>query len=185
MATTTELLTAEEFLKLPDSGRPMELVRGVAVMMNMPGVRHGEVCGQVAYVLKEFLQSRDLGRVITNDSGIVTERRPDTVRGPDIAYYSYARMPRGPAPVGYPSIAPEVVFEIRSPSDTWSELFAKTAEYLKAGVLAVVLCDPDDETLHVCRPNSPPIALTASDTLVLAEIHDEFRIVAARFFESS
>ena len=37
----------------------------------------------------------DLGRVVTNDSGIVTQRDPDTVRGADVAYYSYARLPKG------------------------------------------------------------------------------------------
>ena len=184
MATTTELMTAEEFLKLPDSGRPMELKRGVPVMMNVPGARHGEVCLQIGHLLKEFLKGRNLGRGLSNDAGIVTERNPDSVRGADVTYYSLSRLPHGPAPSGYPSNAPEVVFEVLSPSDSWSESLAKTAEYLKTGVLAVVLCDPEDETLHVCRPNSPPIALTASETLVLPEIHEDFRILASRFFES-
>jgi Uma2 family endonuclease len=48
-----------------------------------------------------------------------------------------------------------------------------------------VLCDPDDETLRVCRPSSPPISLTANDTLTLPEIHADFQIPASQFFESS
>jgi Uma2 family endonuclease len=176
-------MTAEEFFKLPDSGRPAELVRGAVVMMNMPGARHGQVCGRIAYLLADFLEGRNFGQAFTNDSGIITEREPDTVRGADVAYYSFARLPRGVAPRGYPASAPDVVFEVRSPSDAWSELIAKTGEYLKTGVLAVALFEPDDWTIHVYRPNSPPIALTADDALVLPEIHDEFRIVAASFFK--
>lgn len=178
-------MTAEEFLKLPDSGRPMELRRGVPVMMNVPGGRHGEICLQIGYLLKEFLKGRELGRALSNDAGIVTERNPDSVRGADVAYYSFARLPRGPAPIGYPALAPEVVFEVLSPSDSWSESLAKTAEYLKAGVLAVVLCDPDDEALHIYRTNASPSRLATGDTLELPEIHDDFRIPAARFFESA
>lgn len=152
-------------------------------MMNVPGGRHGEVCLQVGHLLKVFLKGRNLGRGFSNDAGVVTERNPDSVRGADVSYYSLSRIPRGPAPPGYPSNAPEVVFEVLSPSDSWSESLAKTAEYLKAGVLAVVLCDPGDETLHVCRPNSPPTALSDSDVLALPEIHEEFQIPASRFFD--
>ncbi|HVX62571.1 MAG TPA: Uma2 family endonuclease, partial [Pirellulales bacterium] len=154
MATSTELMTAEEFFKLPDSGRPAELVRGAVVMMNMPGIRHGEICGRIAILMGEFLKGRDLGRVITNDSGVITERDPDTVRGADVAYYSFSRLPRGVGPRGYHASAPDVVFEVRSPSDAWSELIVKTGEYLKAGVLAVALFEPDDWSIHVYRPNS-------------------------------
>ncbi len=183
MATTTDLLTAEEFYKLPDPGRPAELIRGAVITMNMPGVRHGEVCARIAYLLSGFLEDRELGRAISNDAGIITERDPDTVRGADVAYYSFARLPRGAAPRGYAMAPPEVVFEVRSPSDSWPELLAKAAEYLKAGVLAVTVVDPDTQTMQVYRPSAPPSVLTADDALVLPEIHDDFRIVAARFFK--
>jgi Uma2 family endonuclease len=185
MATTTERLTAEEFLKLPDSGRPMELRRGVPMMMNVPGGRHGEICLQIGHLVKEFLSGRELGRALSNDAGVLTERNPDSVRGADVAYYSFERLPRGPAPTGYPANAPEVVFEVLSPSNSWAESLAKTAEYLNAGVLAVVLCDPEDETLYIYRQNASPRRLTAGDTLELPEIHDDFRMLAARFFESA
>ena len=134
-------------------------------------------------MLADFLEGRNLGQTFTNDSGVITEREPDTVRGADVAYYSFARLPRGVAPRGYPASAPDVVFEVRSPSDSWPELLAKAAENLKAGVLAVALFEPDDWTIHVYRPNSPPIALTADDALALPEIHGEIQNVAARFFE--
>jgi Uma2 family endonuclease len=185
MATTTDLLTAEEFSKLPDSGRPAELVRGVVVALDLPGCRHGEVCGRIAYLLVDLLKTRRVGRAVINNSGIVTKRDPDTVRGPDVAYYSFARLPHGSSPKGYPSVTPEVVFEVRSPSDSWPELLAKAAEYLKAGVLTAVVLDPDSQTVHIYRPSATPNLVTADDVLALPEIDEEFRIPAARFFESS
>jgi hypothetical protein len=43
--------------------------------------------------------------VLSNDTGVVTERGPDTVRGADISFYSYARVPKGPLPDRYLGLA--------------------------------------------------------------------------------
>ena len=92
MATVAEkLLTAEEYGELPDNGQPTELVRGRIVPLNMPAPRHGEICVVTIYLLKRFLEDHPLGRVVSNDSGVITERDPDTVRGGDLAFYSYQR----------------------------------------------------------------------------------------------
>ena len=112
MATAAALLTAEEYFLQPDSGRPTELVRGQIDMMNMPGFDHGAICAKIAFHLGAYLAQHDLGRVVTNDSGVITERDPDSVRGTDVAFYSYSRVPKGlRRPRGYPKAPPELVFE--------------------------------------------------------------------------
>src|SRR5688572_18497496 len=130
MATVETLLTAEEFWMLPDDGRPSELVRGRIVYMNMPGFRHGEICVNIVGLLREHIRPRRLGRAVCNDSGVQTEHEPDTVRGADVAYYSFARLPASSSPASYPEVSPEIVFEVRSPSDRWSEIQTKVGEYL-------------------------------------------------------
>jgi Uma2 family endonuclease len=182
MATTTTLLTAEEFRLLPDDGRLYELVRGNAVMMVRPGFRHGKVCVRAARILGDFVERHDLGEVIGNDAGVVTERNPDTVRGPDVAYYGYSRVPRGSEPVGYPSAAPEVVFEVLSPHDRWPEVLAKAGEYLAAGVLVVCVLDPEQRKATVCRADGHPVVLAADAELALPEIHGELRVPVQGFF---
>ena len=111
------LLTAEQYLALPDDGRLTELVRGRVVEMPSPKPAHGYYCGNVYWVLRGYVQPRNLGRVVSNDSGVQTERGPDTVRGPDVAFYSYAKVPKDQAPEDYPTVPPELVFEVRSPSN--------------------------------------------------------------------
>ena len=182
-ATATPLLTAEEFANLPDPGAPQELVRGKVVWMTVPAPRHGYVCANVVAILREFVRSRDLGRVMGNDTGVITEHGPDTVRGADVAYYSFARLPRGPLPAKLGPEIPELVVEVRSPSDRWREIHDKVNEYLKAGVLAVVVLDPDAETGHVFTSDDPPRSLTASDELALPGALEGFRVVLGRFFE--
>src|SRR5262249_46297956 len=122
MATVeTRLLTAAEYLELPDDGRYTELVRGEIVEMNLPTPRHGEICVQTSYLLRRYLEDYPVGRVVSNDSAVVTEHDPDTVRGADVAFYSYQKIPPGPLPQGYLKVVPELVFEVRSPTDRWAE----------------------------------------------------------------
>ena len=98
-AEILEPMTAEQFSHRPDPGYPEELIRGRIVAMPAPDRRHGYVCSKAVLVFGTFVESRELGRVLCNDSGVITERSPDTVRGADFAYYSDSRLPKGAADV--------------------------------------------------------------------------------------
>src|SRR4051794_542671 len=95
-------ITAEDFFELPPSLGPLELLRGELVKVNVPGFRHGNICRRIAGALDRYLEQHDIGDFTTNDSGIITERGPDSVRGPDIAYFSYQRLPQDQDPEHYP-----------------------------------------------------------------------------------
>jgi Uma2 family endonuclease len=147
---TAQLLTAEEFFALPDpeDGSKHELVAGKVVTMPGPGVEHGEIQVNVAFAIKLFLKQNPIGRVVT-ESSVVTERKPDTVRGPDVSYYSKERLPLGRRVVGYHSEVPDLCVEVVSPSNTMKQLKAKAKEYLFAGVRRVWIVDPEDRTVTV------------------------------------
>jgi Uma2 family endonuclease len=84
--STTTLLTAEEFAQRLDPGYPEELVRGRVEPMPMPKPRHGEICANAVLIIGGHTKNHDLGRVLGNDTGVVTQRCPDTVRGDDVIY---------------------------------------------------------------------------------------------------
>ena len=104
MATATtakRLLTAEEYGRLPDDGRKTELVRGEVVEVKHAVTRGtGRFAASIrsTRIIGNFVEEHRLGRRLTNDSGVITERDPDTVRGADVAFYSFARVPPGPMP---------------------------------------------------------------------------------------
>ncbi|MFQ5731792.1 MAG: Uma2 family endonuclease [Planctomycetaceae bacterium] len=181
MATVTplKLLTAEEFFLLPTPERPTELVRGEIVDMNQPGFQHDFVCGNIAMILGEFVKKHSLGRVTTNDVGVITERDPDSVRGVDVAYYSFARLPKEQRPQGYPEDPPEIVFEVRSPEDRWKKMLAKAAEYLLAGVDVVVLVDPDTGSATVCHPDERVQVIEGDECLEFPELLPGFSVSIA------
>ena len=182
-AEMVELMTAEEFGRRPDPGHPEELVRGRVVGMPPADRKHGYVCGQAYYLLRQFVEEHGVGRVMSNDSGVITARNPDTVRGADVAYYSYARLPKGPLPTGYGPEAPELVVEVRSASDRWGEILEKVSEYLNAGVLVVCVLDPERQIAHVFSVNDSPQRLGVEEELILPEILHDFRVRVGRFFE--
>jgi Uma2 family endonuclease len=182
-AIAEALLTAEEYAQLPDNGQPTELVRGRVISLNLPAPRHGQICGKIGRVLGRFLDENDVGHLVTNDSGMVTERDPDTVRGGDVAFYSYSRVPRGPFPKGYLPVVPELVFEVRSPGDRWGRILGKVGEYLEAGVTLVCVLDDATQSARVYRSEQPDQVFTAEQELLLPEVLPGFRAVVGRFFE--
>jgi Uma2 family endonuclease len=102
----TGLLTAEEYGRIEDRGRPMVLVRERIIESSPAKPRHGCICLRIGALLLQFVDARRLGRVLSNDSEIISERGPDTVRGPHVAFFSYERLPEDADLDEYPSAPP-------------------------------------------------------------------------------
>ena len=182
-AITEPLLTAEQFAQRPDPGHPEELVRGRVISMPMPRPRHGEICSRVVRILGNWVEEKDLGRVLSNDTGVITKRDPDTVRRADISFYSYTRVPRGPLPDHYLDVAPDLVVEVVSPSDRWPKVLAKVAEYLDAGTSAVLVFDDSRRVAHLNRADGATLLLGATDELTIPDLFGSFSVSVGRFFE--
>jgi len=177
-------MTAEQYGMLPDLGYPTELVRGQIKVMNQPYPSHGEICAIITTILTNFVRKHKLGRVVGNDSGVVTERQPDTVRGPDISYFSFQRVPPGRLPLrGYLDVSPDLAVEVKSFFDRWSEINDKIAEYLKAGVLVVCVVDPDTDSVQVHYPDKPMRVVGRDEELLLPEVLPGFRVTVRELFE--
>ena len=146
-------ITAEEFLHLPDptDGTTLhELLQGEVIAMPRPGFRHGRRQYRIAAILDAYGSSTKLGRAAT-DIGLLLERDPDTVRGPDVVYLSAERLPFDREPVGFLTVAPEVCVEILSPTNRRAELRDKIIEYFRFGVRMVWIVDPEEKTLTIYR----------------------------------
>lgn len=97
-----------------------------------------------------FVREHKNGRVITGETGIYTRRDPDTVRTADVLFISDERY-RQVQSSGYLDVAPELVVEVMSPSNTWSEMHEKLAEYFAIDVQTVWVVDPQLEQVHAYR----------------------------------
>ncbi|MBI1347581.1 Uma2 family endonuclease [bacterium] len=168
MSTATvpqRFISAEEFRTLKSAHPHSELIAGRVIEMPSPGFLHGLVCAQIIIELGFYLRTNRSGRVISNDSGVITERNPDTVRGPDVAYYSFTKLPTDQSPEGYPEVPPDLVFEVKSPSDRWTDLLKKVSELLTVGVNTVCVIDPERELAQIFRSDEP-VQLVAADSVL-------------------
>ncbi len=177
------LLTVAEFERIPDplDGSKLELVRGEIVVMPPPKGKHGICCSQVSWLLKNHVTPAKLGWVTTNDTGIVLERDPDTVRGPDVAFWSIARQPT--VPEGYFQIPPDIAVEVLSPDDRRKDVRAKIKEYLFYSVPLVWLVDPETQTVLVYRGTMRGIELDEADTLEGGDVLPGFSCKVSDLFE--
>lgn len=181
---TEPLLTADEFVRRYDSEPRVELFRGRVVSHPMPQGPHGYICNVASELISPFVRQHKLGRVFSNDTFVrVRLKEPaDTVRGADVAFVSFARMPAGEVPAG-PLPAPDLVIEVRSPSDRISQLSAKASEYLDAGVTVVLVLDPDTRSAAVYRENEFPVRMHNGDELTLPDVLPGFAVTVQQFFE--
>lgn len=189
--TSEGLLTAEEFMAKYGHLKGVELVRGRVVWPGqpspptehrMPKFRHGVVSYRAVRVLSDFIEANRLGWVAINDTFVRTEADPSTVRGADVLFVSYTRLPAGEPPEDL-SIPPDLVVEVRSPTDRWTKVFVKLGEYLEAGVAAVLVLDPATRSASVYRPNEVQQIFEDGDDLVIPDVLPGFAVPVRRFFE--
>ncbi len=189
MATAAEklsprkLLTWQEFARLPDppDGSKQELVKGVIVTMPSPRFRHGLRQGRAYKILDGFVEPRKLGRVVV-ETGVITERDPDSVRGPDVSYWSAERLPLDFEPELYPEVAADLVVEVLSPDDTPKKILEKIKEYFAARVRMVWLSDPKRRTITVYRSLRKKTVYKEGDDVSGEEVLPSFSCPVAEFF---
>lgn len=158
------LITAETFAQM-SFDVPVELVRGVIVEMPRPDIAHGTVCLNIGGELRTWARAHSAGIAAGNDSGVLTERDPDTVRGPDVVFIAAERLDGGVAPRGLTEVVPNLCVEVLSPSDRWRAVYRKVDEYFERGVQEVWVADPSRRTIEVIRPDEPPLTLTEDGEL--------------------
>jgi Uma2 family endonuclease len=186
MATVlTKPMTAEEFFDFvhrPENrDRHFELVKGEVVKVSRPGDRHGSICANSAYILGGYTRAIKKGHVTTNDTGIILERHPDTVRGADVAVYM-ERVRYRQLKVKYSARLPKVIIEVLSPNDRMGKMLKRIAKFLKKGVGMAWLLDPEDETLTIFMPNKEPIVLERDEEVSGLKLLPDFRCKVADFF---
>ncbi len=147
-ATDVQLVTAEQLAAMGDIG-PCELIEGRIVAMAPAGDEHGAVEMTLGGFVWSFVRAHDLGQVYVGEVGVIIRRDPDTVRGADLAFIARERV--RPYTGKFLGVVPDLVAEVVSPGDTWTEITDKLREYLAAGVRLVWVVHPERRTVYVYR----------------------------------
>ena len=154
---STKILSFEEWQSLPETEQACEVMDGVLIMSPGASDDHQWVELEIAFRLSTFVKENRLGVVLTAPRDVLVQREPLRVRQPDILFISAEKSgvtsrpgPGRPIPL---EIAPDLIVEIISPSNTESEMNEKLDDYRNIGVLEAWLARPESGTIEVIPMN--------------------------------
>ncbi len=183
MRTLKKLFTAEDLERLASGERRMELVKGKVYEMAPAGGRHGYAAMNTGVILGGHVRSHGLGRVFAAETGFILRRDPDTVRAPDVAFVAQSRLRVDEIPDSFIELAPDLVAEVVSPSDTRREVREKVEDWLRAGVRLVWVIHPLSRTAVVYRSLDDITHLTENDFLDGEDVAPGFACRVAELFD--
>src|SRR5581483_2973192 len=146
------LMTAEEFLLLPESLNKRELVNGEVVELSPVSARHAAIQSRLDRRLGSFAEQKRLGEVIV-EGGFKLRRNPDLVRAADVAFISAEQLRQAPLGSGFYEGHPDLAVEIVSPGDKATDIEEKVLSYLAVGTRLVWVVYPEVQIVHVRYPD--------------------------------
>jgi Uma2 family endonuclease len=172
-------LTAEEFAatkyELPNGGRWVELIAGHVVALQPPSEMHGIVVMNFSKALAEHLRRADEPGYACFDLGLIVARSPDTVRVPQISYFTNRdRFAETDAMVT--ETRPALVVEVASTNDRRHQMGTRVRDYLRWGVKRVWIIDPVELLCSVHCLGRPVKRLSAREMLSGDPLPAEFRV---------
>jgi Uma2 family endonuclease len=120
--------------------------------------------------------------VYAADTGLRLASDPDTVRAPDVALVSQARVEAVGEVEGFWPEAPDLAVEVVSPGDSYSEVEEKVFDWLEAGTKMVVVVNPRQRSATVYKSPSDITALTEADVLAGGDVVPGFELAVREIF---
>lgn len=177
-----QLLTAQDYLLLPENGMQRTLVRGEVYEAMPPGGRHGLIAAMLSMLLRLWAQQHDAGCVGVV-SGFVLAHNPDTVRGPDVFYIRADRIPASDIPEGFWPIPPDLAVEVLSPYETAEDVREKVRDFLAAGTALVWVIYPRSQEVVAHTADGIARSYSRNDILDAPTVLPGFRCVVSALFE--
>ncbi|MDQ3817352.1 MAG: Uma2 family endonuclease [Acidobacteriota bacterium] len=165
MTTTTQLMTADELLRLPRGRFRYELVKGELITMSPAGSEHGAIVVNLTLLLGQHVKANKLGIVFGAETGFKIAENPDTVLAPDVAFISIGRIPASGIPKEYWRGAPDLAVEVLSPGDAARKVDEKVRRWLSAGAKLVWTVNPRQKSVTIHRAAKDALTLSEDDEL--------------------
>ncbi len=173
--------SVEDVVRLRNTERRLyELVDGTLVEKAM-GWQESLLAGVLLQWLNNYLDQHRIG-VATGPDGM-TRLFGDTVRGPDVAFVAWDRMPGGQIPKEpVPDLVPNFVIEVLRVGNTYGEMSRKRREYFHAGVELLWMVDHRSRTVTVFRAPQDASVFTEGQQLDGCNVLPGWQIDTADLF---
>ncbi len=174
MDISTLKLTDEQFYQLcvTNPEQPLELTaQGVLIVMSPVGGDSGRREIRLGGQLLNWNEDTELGEVFS--SSTIFKLPLGSQRSPDAAWVEGSRWAAltSKEQERFPPIAPDFVIELRSRTDSLTELQAKMQEYIANGVRLGWLVNPQDQQVEIYRIDrsieilQSPVTVSGEDVL--------------------
>lgn len=182
-------LTVEDFVRLYDTEGPFEIINGEIIKLIPTVSGHGDIIKKLVMALY-LLEQKGIGEVMF-DLPFVLIDLPQWVHGsrvPDVMFYLMARITtyreQNPDWKKKPYIlVPDLVVEVISENDSYSDVDQKVIGYLEDGVQLIWVVDPKRSIVMVYQSgNNEVIRLTTDNTLTGGALLPGFEISVASLF---
>lgn len=145
-----EKLDVDDYFRLPETLRPMELVYGVVREPAMPSYAHQHVVTRLMVRLYTHVEELGLGEILS-PIDVVLDKDAALVVQPDIVFITTERLTIIKERVWG---APDLVVEILSPRTAKRDRTIKLGWYRQYGVRECWLVDARRQTVEVIEPQS-------------------------------
>ena len=142
-------ITFEDYLLMPEITPPYEIIDGELIMYAALIPAHQRILINLIMPLNQHTVTRDLGVILCAPVDIIVQRAPLRTRQPDVLFIRNDQLPgtslEALEGVEVLEIAPDLVIEILSPSDTKKVLSGKITDYRRIGIKEcwLVAVNPD------------------------------------------
>ncbi len=175
--------TEEDLIEhLRRTGRACELVDGILVEKDVSW-DESTIAAELIRLIGNFVRERRLGGKVAGEQGMVN-LPVGRVRAPDVAYVSRARLGVGRRPP-IPSLVPELVVEVLSPSNTPREMDEKLDDYFESGVELVWYVDGRSRTVRAYTARDAAVTLTEAELLEGGKVLPGFSVKVGDLFSES
>lgn len=156
----------EDVQRRLDDDYRIELVNGEISLMSPSGYESDEVAFELGAQLRNWIRPRQLGRVTGAGAGFNLPNS-DT-RAPDVSFVRAARLRRSPR--SFATLAPDLMVEVKSPTDSLKKLQAKIEAFLAQGTQVGILIHPEQRWVEIYRSGETPIRIGDGDVLTLPDL---------------
>jgi Uma2 family endonuclease len=156
----------------------VELVDGKITIMSPSGYESDEVAFRFGRRLADWVEPKRIGRVTGSSAGFTL---PDSnTRAPDVSFVRAERLRR--APRSFAQLAPDLMVEVKSPSDSIDELENKIANFLQQGTQVGILVNPEDGTVKVFRSAQEVVTLRDADVLTIPDLFPGWSVAVSELW---
>ena len=186
---TKKKISFEDYLLMPEINHPYEIIDGEFMPSPAPIPAHQKIALNIVMALNPPVQERDLGVVLFAPVDIILQRHPLRTRQPDVLFIHKDKL----SGTGLDAIeelqileiAPDLVVEVLSASDTEKVLSGKLADYQRIGVKECWLVSREArsvEVLQLTKDQSQSLGHFGLGEAIRSQVLPDFQLTVDAIF---